>query len=126
VLRVADVDWIGGAGNYVELHVGPARHLDRQTLAGLESRLDRRRFARIHRSTIVNLERVAAVEARGGLLRAAAARRLAARRVAPPPPASAGAGRPQLVANAPLRRGPHQLLHAVAVGRARSGAGRCR
>lgn len=59
VVRMAEVDWIGGAGNYVELHLGAARHLYRQTLAGLEPQLDPRRFARIHRSTIVNLDRIA-------------------------------------------------------------------
>ncbi|HEY8141881.1 MAG TPA: LytTR family DNA-binding domain-containing protein [Kofleriaceae bacterium] len=56
VVRLAEVDWIGGAGNYVELHLGAARHLYRQTLAGLEPLLDGRRFVRIHRSTIVNLD----------------------------------------------------------------------
>ena len=59
VVRLAEVDWIGGAGNYVELHLGGASHLYRQTLSGLEPRLDPRRFARIHRSTIVNLDRIA-------------------------------------------------------------------
>jgi two-component system, LytTR family, response regulator len=59
VVRLAEVDWIGGAGNYVELHIGAAHHLYRQTLGGLEPKLDARRFARIHRSTIVNLDRVA-------------------------------------------------------------------
>jgi two-component system LytT family response regulator len=59
VVRLAEVDWIGGAGNYVELHVGAAKHLYRQTLGGMEPRLDTRRFVRIHRSTIVNLDRVA-------------------------------------------------------------------
>src|SRR5688500_16547448 len=59
VVRLAEVNWTGGAGNYVELHLGTARHLHRQTLAGLEPLLDPRRFARIHRSTIVNLDRIA-------------------------------------------------------------------
>jgi len=59
VVRLAEVDWIGGAGNYVELHLGAAKHLYRQTLSGMEPRLDSRRFVRIHRSTIVNLDRVA-------------------------------------------------------------------
>ena len=59
VVRLADVDWIGGAGNYVELHLGTARHLYRQTMQALLPRLDAKRFVRIHRSTIVNLDRVA-------------------------------------------------------------------
>lgn len=57
-VRTADVDWIEGAGNYVKLHVGQASHLVRQTMAGVEQRLDPRRFARIHRSTIVNRDRI--------------------------------------------------------------------
>ncbi len=53
------VDWIGSASNYVELHVGGGdTHLVRGTLQDLEERLDPSRFVRIHRSTIVNLERV--------------------------------------------------------------------
>lgn len=56
-----DVDWIGAAGNYVELHVGETTHLVRGTLQTLEARLSSARFARIHRSTIVNLDRVAAL-----------------------------------------------------------------
>jgi len=53
-----DVDWIEAAGNYVRLHLGKESHLLRETMSSLESRLDPRRFARIHRSTIVNVERI--------------------------------------------------------------------
>ncbi len=56
------VDWIGAEGNYLRLHVGRQSHLIRETLSHLEARLDPRRFLRIHRSTIVNLERVRALE----------------------------------------------------------------
>lgn len=56
------VDWIGAEGNYLRLHVGPQTHLVRDTLTNAEARLDPRRFIRIHRSTIVNLKRVRAVE----------------------------------------------------------------
>jgi len=59
VVRLTEVDWIEGAGNYVRLHVGARSFLYRQTLAQLEARLDAARFTRIHRSTIVNLERIA-------------------------------------------------------------------
>ena len=59
VVRVAEVDWIEGAGNYVRFHLGATSFLYRQTLAQLEARLDPLRFARIHRSTIVNLDRIA-------------------------------------------------------------------
>src|SRR6476661_893458 len=45
-------------GNYARLHTGPRTHLIRETMATLERALDVRRFARIHRSTIVNLDRV--------------------------------------------------------------------
>ena len=58
VVRLAEVDWIEGAGNYVRLHAGSRSHLYRQTLVQLEQRLDPARFARIHRSTIVNLDRI--------------------------------------------------------------------
>ncbi|HEX7243718.1 MAG TPA: LytTR family DNA-binding domain-containing protein [Longimicrobiaceae bacterium] len=57
-LRVDDVDWMGAEDNYVRLHVGKESHLIRERMQALEERLDPRRFARIHRSTIVNLERV--------------------------------------------------------------------
>jgi two-component system LytT family response regulator len=57
-VRVADIDWIEAAGNYVRLHVGKEDHLLRQTLGALESKLDPSRFVRIHRSTIVNVERI--------------------------------------------------------------------
>ena len=57
-LRVEEIDWIEAADNYVCLHVGRASHLLRSTLASIEERLDSRKFLRIHRSTIVNLDRV--------------------------------------------------------------------
>jgi two-component system LytT family response regulator len=53
-----EVDWIEAAGNYVRLHHGGQKHLLRETMASLEAQLDPRRFARIHRSTIVHLDRV--------------------------------------------------------------------
>jgi len=54
----ADVHWIEAEGNYVRLHLARERHLVRQKIGTLEKRLDPRRFLRIHRSAIVNLERV--------------------------------------------------------------------
>jgi two-component system, LytTR family, response regulator len=59
---VDQVDWIAAEGNYLRLHVGPQSHLVRETIAGVDARLNPRRFLRIHRSTIVNLTRVKAVE----------------------------------------------------------------
>ncbi len=52
------LDWIEAAGNYVRLHVGKEDHLLRETLTALEKKLDPARFVRIHRSTIVNLDRI--------------------------------------------------------------------
>jgi two-component system, LytTR family, response regulator len=56
------VEWIGAEGNYVGLHVGKQVHLIRETLTELERKLDPTRFLRIHRSTIINLDQVQAVE----------------------------------------------------------------
>ena len=52
------VDWIDAADNYVRLHVGTREYLHRETLANLEKQLDPDRFARIHRSTIVQIDRI--------------------------------------------------------------------
>ncbi len=52
------LDWAEAAGDYVALHVGPRTHLLRETLAGLADRLDGRRFVRIHRSTVVCVDRI--------------------------------------------------------------------
>ena len=61
VVRLATVDWIEGAGNYLKVHAGSSTHLHRQSLGRLEPLLDPRMFVRIHRSAIVNLERIAAL-----------------------------------------------------------------
>ncbi|HSJ64062.1 MAG TPA: LytTR family DNA-binding domain-containing protein [Gemmatimonadaceae bacterium] len=66
LVRVEDVDWLEGAGNYVRVHSGRERHLVRTTLASLERELDPSRFARIHRSAIVNLDRVRELEPYAG------------------------------------------------------------
>ena len=58
IVRVREIDWIQGDGNYVRLHVGAAVHLLRQTMKGLASQLDPSVFLRIHHSTIVNVERI--------------------------------------------------------------------
>jgi two-component system LytT family response regulator len=57
-VRADEIDWIEAAGNYVKLHVGTDAHLFRETMSTLESRLDADTFFRIHRSHIVNIERV--------------------------------------------------------------------
>jgi two-component system, LytTR family, response regulator len=59
---IPDIDWVEAADYYVCLHVGPKSHLLRQSMAELEQELDSRIFCRIHRSAIVNLRRVRALE----------------------------------------------------------------
>ena len=58
LVRIADIDWIEAADNYVELHVGTETHLHRETMNAMEGQLPAEKFLRISRSTIVNLERV--------------------------------------------------------------------
>lgn len=62
-LSTATVEWIEAAGVYVTLHAEGKEILHRASLTELEARLDARVFARIHRSAIVNLERVSHLEA---------------------------------------------------------------
>ena len=61
-LRVEEIDWIDAAGSYTRLHVGRDAHLLHEGIAALMARLDPGRFARVHRSTIVNLDRVREVQ----------------------------------------------------------------
>ncbi|PYS73964.1 MAG: DNA-binding response regulator [Acidobacteria bacterium] len=58
LLKVDDIDWIEADGNYAKLHVGKKAHLLREKMHDLEAQLDPQRFVRIHRSIIVNLERI--------------------------------------------------------------------
>ena len=58
VVKVDEIDWIEAADYCVRLHVGKRTHLLRRPLAELEAELDPARFVRIHRSAIVNIERV--------------------------------------------------------------------
>jgi|SRR5882724_11912744 len=57
-LRVDEIDWIESSGNYLRLHVGTEDHLLRDTMNNVETKLDPEKFYRIHRSTIVNVERI--------------------------------------------------------------------
>lgn len=59
LVDLVSVDWIEAADNYVKLHAGRTEYLLRETLAKLERQLDPERFARIHRSAIVQIDRVA-------------------------------------------------------------------
>jgi two-component system LytT family response regulator len=65
VLFVAtkDIDWIEAEGNYVRLHVGKREYEFRETLTELEERLSPADFLRIHRSTIVNIQRIKEIQA---------------------------------------------------------------
>ena len=62
LVPVDEIDWIEAADNYVRLHRGKHYHLLRESLGRLEETLDQRRFARIHRSAMVNLSRIRALE----------------------------------------------------------------
>lgn len=57
-VKVEDIDWIEAADYYACLHVGARNHLLRRSLAELENELDPNQFCRVHRSGIVNLNRV--------------------------------------------------------------------
>jgi len=57
-LKADEIDWIEAEGDYMKFHVAGRAHLMRETMARLEARLDPKRFIRIHRSTIVNIDRL--------------------------------------------------------------------
>jgi two-component system LytT family response regulator len=57
-LRADELDWIEAEGNYLRLHAGKESHLLRETMNRLASKLDPDKFLRIHRSTLVNIERI--------------------------------------------------------------------
>jgi two-component system LytT family response regulator len=64
-VRAADVDWISSDGNYARLYTGGKTHLVRETLKSVESRLHPRQFVRVHRSAIINVDRVAVLQPHG-------------------------------------------------------------
>jgi two-component system LytT family response regulator len=57
-LRAKEIDWVEASGNYVRLHVGGESFLYRESMKNMEARLDTELFVRIHRSAIVNVERI--------------------------------------------------------------------
>ena len=61
-LRASDIEWIEAAGNYVKLHVGTEAFLFRESMKNMETRLDNDLFVRIHRSAIVNIDRIKELE----------------------------------------------------------------
>jgi len=65
-VNTSDIDWIEAASYYACLHVGRDTHIIRRTLAELERDLGEERFIRIHRSIIVNLERIHGLELQSG------------------------------------------------------------
>ncbi len=61
-VRVDTIDWIEAARNYVKIHCGDEVHTMRETMSRMEARLDPERFLRIHRSTLVNIDRIRRIE----------------------------------------------------------------
>lgn len=61
LVPMRDIDWVDAAGDYMCVHAAGETHVMRSTMKALEAQLDPERFARIHRSTIVNVERVVKV-----------------------------------------------------------------
>jgi two-component system LytT family response regulator len=61
-LQVSEIDWIESAGNYVEIYTGDKTHLLRETMTNLESKLDPEHFIRIHRTAIVNINRIVDIQ----------------------------------------------------------------
>ena len=59
---VAEVDWLEADGKYVKVHVGPKAHVIRETMTQLAEVLDPRRFLRISRSAIVNVDRIREIQ----------------------------------------------------------------
>jgi two-component system LytT family response regulator len=57
-VKTEEIDWLEAEGNYVRLHAGKESYLLRDTISALESQLDPKRFVRVHRSAIVNVDRI--------------------------------------------------------------------
>lgn len=61
-LKTTDIDWIESSGNYVRIHSGGNNYLIRETMINMEKKLDSDTFFRIHRSTIINVNKVKELE----------------------------------------------------------------
>lgn len=61
-VNMTDIDWVEAADNYACLHCGGTTHVLRETMHSLEGKLDRGMFVRIHRSVIVNIDRIAEMQ----------------------------------------------------------------
>jgi two-component system LytT family response regulator len=57
-LKIDEIDWVEGAGDYLSLHAGSQSHLIRETMGNFQAKLDPQKFLRIHRSAIVNIDRI--------------------------------------------------------------------
>ncbi|HEX7152157.1 MAG TPA: LytTR family DNA-binding domain-containing protein [Thermoanaerobaculia bacterium] len=63
LFRIEEIDWFESAGNYIRLHIGTDGYLLRETMSGLEEKLDPQRFVRVHRTAIVNVDRIRELQA---------------------------------------------------------------
>jgi two-component system LytT family response regulator len=61
-VRVEDVDWVEADGDFVRVHAGKDTHMLRETMAEITSKLPAERFARVHRSVIVNTDRIREIQ----------------------------------------------------------------
>ena len=61
-VRVDEIDWLEADGDYVRIHAGKATHVIRETIAEALSKLPSGRFVRVHRSIVVNTERIREVQ----------------------------------------------------------------
>ena len=61
-VRAEDVDWVEASGNYVKIHTKSEAHLLRESMKNMEGKLDPKIFVRIHRSAIVNIDRIKELE----------------------------------------------------------------
>src|SRR5262249_4800828 len=64
LIKTEEIDWIASTGEYASLRIGKTAHLIRMPLSELAEKLDPRQFARIHRSSIVNLDRIREIRPR--------------------------------------------------------------
>ncbi len=61
-VKAGEIDWIEAQGNYAILHAGKKSHMIREAMTALENQLNPQKFFRIHRSTIVNIDRVSELQ----------------------------------------------------------------
>ena len=61
-VRTEEIDWVEASGNYVRIHTKTEAHPLRESMKNMEAKLDPRAFVRIHRSAIVNLDRIKELE----------------------------------------------------------------